>query len=104
MPQKFWQRIRKEFVQLRTCLKPISITNFRSMKQDPKSVEAYSDMEKIKQFFAFQVESDNPILSSTTTERNSRGLNFNLEEEFQDHGGEVFDEIDDTTGTRLILN
>ena len=74
------------------------------MKQDPKSVEAYADMEKIKQFFAFQIESDNPILSSTTTERNSRGLNFNLEEEFQDHGGEVFDEIDDTTGTRLILN
>ena len=73
------------------------------MKQDPKSVEAYSDMEKIKQFFAFQVESDNPILSSTTTERNSRGLNFNLEEEFQDHGGEVFDEIDETTGTKLIL-
>ena len=73
------------------------------MKQDPKSVEAYADMEKIKQFFAFQIESDNPILSSSTTEKNTRGLNFNLEEEFQDHGGEIFDEIDDTTGNTNIF-
>ena len=81
-----------QFQKMNITSKQMILYNMlKSLKQDPKSVEAYSDMEKIKKFFAFQVESDNPVLGSTTTERISRST-VNLEE-FQDHGGEELDDL-----------
>ena len=81
-----------QFQKMNISTRQIVLYNMlKSLRQDPKSVEAYTDMEQIKKFFAFQIESDNPLLSTSTTERYSQMENDM--EEFQDHAGEDIDDI-----------
>ena len=91
-----------QFQKMNISTRQIVLYNMlKSLRQDPKSVEAYTDMEQIKKFFAFQIESDNPLLSTSTTERYSQ-MEDDMEE-FQDHAGEDIDGIGTVPGHKSLV-